>query len=257
MRSRPPQELAKRREIADPQPMPTLGYEGGFSFVRTVQPVFDRHCIRCHGLEAAEKSGKVRLNLIGVKAIQNLTDRKLVTWAEPYHETGASKTNDYFAIASPLTAILKRGHHDVKLSKDEWDALIVWMDLNVPHYSDGYYEFNRAEQRQPEPEGEKRLRAAIETQFGKAVAEQPFPALVNVGSPEKSRILQAALPADKGGWGQLEGGFKSAEDQRYQAMLALVQASIAPQAYHDMCGTCGRGKACECNSCWVRLGHFN
>ena len=254
MRSRPPQELAKRREIVDPQPMPVLGYEGGFSFVRSVQPVFDRHCIRCHGLEADKKAP---MSLIGAKASQNLVDRKLVSWAESYHETGASKTNDYFAIASPLTAILKRGHHGVKLSKDEWDALIVWMDMNVPHYGDGYYEFNRAEQRQPEPGGEKRLRAAVEAQFGKAVAEQPFPALVNVGSPEKSRILLAALPADKGGWGQLEGGFKGADDPRYQAMLSLVQASVAPQAYHDYCGTCGRGKACVCNSCWIWMGRFN
>ena len=254
MRSRPPQELAKKRAISDPQPMPVLGYEGGFSFVRSVQPVFDRHCIRCHGLEADKKAP---MSLIGAKACQNLTDRKLVTWAESYHETGASKTNDYFAIASPLTAILKQGHHGVKLSKDEWDALIVWMDMNVPHYGDGYYGFNRAEQRRPEPEGEKRLRAAIEAQFGKPVAEQPYSALVNVGSPEKSRILLAALPADKGGWGQLEGGFKGTDDLRYQAVLSLVLASIAPQAYHDYCGTCGRGKDCVCNSCWVWMGHFN
>ncbi len=257
MRSRPPQELAKRREIADPKPMPALDYEGGFSFMRTVQPVFDRHCIGCHGLAPAEKDGKPPLNLIGAKASQNLVDRKQVMWIESYHETGASKTNDYFAIASPLTALLKSGHHDVKLSKDEWDALLVWMDLNVPRYSDGYYEFNRAEQRQPEPEGEKRLRAAITAQFGKALAEQPFPALVNVGSPEKSRILLAALPTGKGGWGQLEGGFNGLDDPRYQALLTLVQASIAPQAYHDVLGTCGRGKACVCNSCWVWMGRFN
>ena len=257
MRSRPPQELAKRREISDPQPMPVLGYEGGFSFVRSVQPVFDRHCIGCHGLTPPGKDGKAPMSLIGIKASQNLVERKLVKWAESFYETGASKTNDYFAIASPLTAILKKGHHDVKLSKDEWDALIVWLDMNVPQFSDGAYEFNRAEQRQPEPAGEKRLRAAIEAQFGKAVAGQPFPALVNVGSPEKSRILLAALPADKGGWGQLESGFSGKGDPKYQAMFSLVQGAIAPQAYQDHLGTCGRGTNCVCNSCWVWMGRFN
>ena len=257
MRSRPPQELAKRRQIADPQPMPELGYEGGFSFVRTVQPVFDRHCIRCHGLAPAGKDGKEPMSLIGLKASQNLIDRKKVVWIESYHETGASKTNDFFAIASPLTALLKKGHHDVKLSKDEWDALIVWMDMNVPRYGDGYYEFNRPEQRQPEGEGEKRLRAAIGEQFGKELSAQPFAALVNVGSPEKSRILLAALPADKGGWAQLENGFKGKDDPRYLALLALVQGSIAPQAHQDHLGTCGRGKDCVCNSCWIWMGHFN
>jgi hypothetical protein len=257
MRARPSQELAKKREISDPRPMPALDYEGGFSFVRTVQPVFDRHCVGCHGLAPADKEGKAPMSLIGVQASQNLVERKLVSWAESFYETGASKTNDYFAVASRLTAILKKGHNDVKLSQDEWDALIVWMDLNVAQFSDGYYGFNRLEQRQPEPEGEKRLRAAIEARFGQAMAAQPFPALVNVGAPEKSRILLAALPAGKGGWGQLEKGFAGTDDPKYQALLALVRASIAPQAYQDSCGTCGRDKACVCNSCWVRMGRFN
>jgi len=257
MRSRPPQELAKRRRIVDPQPVPKLDYPGGFSFVRTVQPVFDRHCIRCHGLALAAKGKREPLNLIGKKAGPNLIERKLVAWVESYKETGASKTNDYFAIASPLTAVLKRGHNDVKLSKDEWDALVVWMDLNVPHYSDGTYAFNSVELRQADPAGERSLRSEIEKQFGKELAAQPFPALVNVAAPEKSRILLAALPLDKGGWGQLEGGFKGTDDPRYQTLLVLVQAAIAPPTGQDFHGTCGRGKDCVCNSCWVWMGRFN
>jgi hypothetical protein len=257
MRSRPPQELSKRREISELLTVPKLDYPGGFSFVRTVQPVLDRRCIRCHGLPESGKGEKERMSLIGADAYLNLIARKLVSWAESYKETGASKTNDYFAIASPLAAILKKGHNGVILSKDEWDALIVWMDLNVPQHSDGGYEFNRLDRRRAEPAGEKRLRAEVETLFGRGVASQPFSALVNVGAPEKSRILLAALPADKGGWGQLEGGFKGTDDPSYQAMLSLVQAAIAPQAYQDFCGTCGRGKACVCNSCWVWMGHFN
>jgi len=254
MRSRPPQELAKKRAVAEPKPMPALDYEGAFSFARSVQPVFDRHCIRCHGLSP---DSKAPMSLIGPVASLNLIDRKMIKWAEPYQETGASKTNDYFAIASPLTALLKKGHHDVKLSKDEWDNLIVWMDMNVPHYSDGHYSFNCDEERKPDAEGEKKLRAAIGERFGAAVAAQPFPALVNVASPEKSRILLAALPADGGGWGQFEKGFKGTSDQDYRSLLALVQGAIAPLAFHDFCGTCGRGKDCICNSCWVWMGHYN
>jgi hypothetical protein len=258
MRSRPPQDLPKRREFADPKPTLALDYEGGFSPMRTVQPVLDRHCIRCHGLAPAEKDGKkTPLNLIGVQAGQNLIERKMVSWVESYHETGASKTNDYFAIASPLTAILKKGHNGVTLSKDEWNALILWMDLNVPHYSNGHYGFNTDEDRQPDPEGERRLRSVIEARFGQAIATQPFAALVNIGAPEKSRVLLAALPLDKGGWGQFEKGFKGADDPDYQAMLALVKGAIAPLAYHDFCGTCGRGTNCICNSCWIWMGHFN
>ena len=183
MRSRPPQELARRRQIVDPLPVPKLEYPGAFSFVKTVQPVLDRHCIRCHGLAAEEKDEKAPISLIGSAAYRNLVGKRLVSWAESYKETGASRPNDYFAVVSPLTAILKKGHEGVKLSKDEWDALIVWMDLNVPQHGDGGYEFNRDDRRGPEPQGEKRLRAAIGARFGKAFSEQPFPALVNAGAP--------------------------------------------------------------------------
>jgi len=257
MRSRPPQELARRRQVVDPQPVPVLDYPGAFSFVKTVQPVLDRHCIRCHGLSEADAEGKPLISLIGPHAYRNLIERKLVSWAESYHETGASKTNDYFAVASPLTALLKKGHQGVKLSQEEWDALIVWMDLNVPQHSDGGYAFNRDDRRGPQPQGEKRLRDAIAARFGRGLADQPYLALVNVGAPEKSRVLRAALPAEKGGWAQLDDGFSGTEDPAYQALLALVRDSIAPQAHQDFCGTCGRGAACVCNSCWVWMGHYN
>lgn len=257
MRSRPPQELTKRRSVVDPIPLPRLDYPGAFSFVKTVQPVLDRYCIRCHGLAGPDSEGKERMSLVGSQAYLNLVGRKLVSWAESYHETGASKTNDYFAAASPLTALLKSGHQGVALSKDEWSALVVWMDLNVPAHSDGGYGFNRDDRRGPAPEGEKRLRAAVAARFGQALAAQPFPALVNVGAPEKSRILLAALPAEKGGWGQLEEGFRDADDPAYREMLSLVQGAIAPQPCQDYRGTCGRGAACVCNSCWVWMGNFN
>lgn len=256
-RSGPPQELARRRVIAELQPRPALDYDGEFSFVRSVQPVFDRHCIQCHGLKPVEKGKKEPLNLIGTTAIRSLVARKLVSWVSSYSETASSKTNDYFAAASRLTAILKKGHHDVVLSPNEWDMLIVWMDLNVPEFSDGYYGFNRPEQRVSDPVGEKALREAVAERFGKELAAQPFPALVNVGSPNKSRILLAALPLDKGGWGQFENSFKGVDDPDYVAMRGRVEAAIKPQAYRDHLGTCGRGTNCVCNSCWVWMGRFN
>lgn len=122
---------------------------------------------------------------------------------------------------------------------------------------DGSETTNRDDQRSPAPDGEKRLRAEVEKRFGKEVAAQPFYALVNVGAPQKSRVLLAALPTDKGGWGQFDGGFKGTDDPDYQALLALVQGAIAPQAYQDFHGTCGRGTNCVCNSCWVWMGHLN
>ncbi|MCK4564310.1 MAG: hypothetical protein KAU94_06530, partial [Verrucomicrobia bacterium] len=50
-----PRDMAPPRAAAFTtihKPVPPAGpqYEGGLSFAKTVQPVLDRHCIRCHGL---------------------------------------------------------------------------------------------------------------------------------------------------------------------------------------------------------------
>lgn len=247
-----PPQMAKARDVAVPQPVPVLDYPGGFSFMRTVQPVLDHHCIRCHGLgDLAEKCP----NLIGPAAYGELIKRKMVRQAEWYKETDASKPKDYFAVVSPLTALLKKGHEGVVLSKADWDALIGWMDLNAPQYGD--YGFNREEQREIDPDGERRLRDALAERYGKTVASQPFHALVNVGAPEKSRVLLMALPEKAGGWGHVEDGFRDTDDRAYRKLLQLVKQAIKPLAYHDLCGTCGRGTECVCQSCWVWMGHFN
>jgi len=256
MKGSRPQQTALARTIVDPQPEIELAYEGPFSFMQSVQPVLDRHCIGCHGLKAPAE-GKQPISLIGGEAALNLIAKKQVKFAESYQETGSSTLNDYFATASPLTALLKKGHKDVKLSRDEMAALVIWMDLNVPQHSDGFYGFNRPEQRVPDAEGEKALRAAVELRFGKEIAAQPFAALVNAGAPARSRILLAALPAEAGGWGQIAGGFQGKDDPEYTALLALVQGALTPLAYQDVHGTCGRGKDCICNSCWVWMGKFN
>jgi len=36
--------------------------------------------------------------------------------------------------ASPLMALLRAGHYDVRLGPDEWHALAAWIDCNAPYY---------------------------------------------------------------------------------------------------------------------------
>lgn len=50
----------------------------------------------------------------------------------PYH-TGAAK--------SRLVALLREGHHDVRLSREESDKIACWIDLGVPYCGD-YSEAN-------------------------------------------------------------------------------------------------------------------
>jgi hypothetical protein len=228
-------------------------YSGGFSFVKTVQPVLDRYCIGCHGLEGEPKGG---INLLGTptsynRAHDSLVERRgLVKIAYRNGETAFSRPKDYFAHAGKLVQVITEKHKDrVKLDRDSLLRIINWLDLNTQFFGD--YSRNRVEQRRPDAAGEKALRAHIAEVFGEKLARQPFEALVNVGLPTESRILKAPLAKEAGGWGQVPNGWSSTEAPGYQKMLELVNAAIAPLSSHDVAGTCGSDR-CRCGCCWVR-----
>ncbi|MFV2066876.1 MAG: hypothetical protein ACC645_07815 [Pirellulales bacterium] len=240
--------------------------QGGFSFVKTVQPVLDRYCIRCHGLE--ETAGEMNLlgtidateqkiantfqQLLPSTAYASLTrDGRLVKIAQYGGETWYSRPKDYFAFGGTLAEMLLEGHENVELDPESRQRIFDWLDLNAPLY--GTYSWNKDEWRRPDPKGETVLRATIRQKFGDALARQPFAALVNVALPSESRILKAPLALEAGGWGQVEqGGWRSRDEPDYQTMRRLVLAAIQPLPYHDIAGTCGRDEDCLCLSCWVR-----
>ena len=237
-------------------------YEGGLSFARTVQPVLDRYCIRCHGLGKTE--GKI--NLLGTMepgppvvnrlrasaAYRSLTRRPgLVSVAHRNRETPFSKPKDYYSHAGRLAKMLLAGHKGrVKLDRESFTRIVDWLDLNAIFYGD--YSWNKEEWRRASAAGETALREHIRTRFGPTLAEQPYAALVNVALPSESRILKAPLAIQAGGWGQIaKNAWASTDAPAYQEMLRLVKGAIAPPEAHDIAGTCGR-KRCLCRSCWVR-----
>jgi hypothetical protein len=236
-------------------------YPGGLGFVKTVQPVLDRHCIGCHGLDKTEGGldllGMMKLRepsadpLIANVAYDSLIGRKgLVSTALRNKETPRSKVKDYFSHAGRLGPMLLAGdeHHE-KLDRESFLRIVYWLDLNAQFYGD--YSWNKPEWRKPSPEGEKALREHIRKTFGPELAEQPFAALVNVGLPEESRILKAPLAQAAGGWGQIEPGWKSTDESGYRQMRKLVEAAITPLKFHDVAGTCNQPN-CKCRSCWIR-----
>ena len=250
---------------------PTAGprYEGGFSFVRTVQPVLDRYCIGCHGLEKTEAG----VNLTGAFRDTNgkglrftvsyesiMRRGGMVKIAQRNRETAYSKPKDYYAHAGRLTRMLLDGHPDkagkpkVKLDRDSLQRIVDWLDLNAQFYGD--YSFNRLETQKPVSAGEKALRQAVARRFGTKIAEQPFAALVNLALPSESRILKAPLAEKAGGWGQRfpRGAWANTGDLTYKHMVKLVEACLPELARHDIAGTCGspEGKGCRCGCCWVR-----
>lgn len=250
-------------------------YEGGLSFARTVQPVLDRYCLGCHGLDKTEG----RVDLLGTleqvtfpraqwpgpnkmtvsRAYRSLvTCEGLVKVAHADMETDYSTPKDYYAHAGRLAKLLLSGHADekgsarVNLDPESFARIVEWLDVNAVCYGD--YSWNKLEWRQPSAEGESALREHIRARFGPALAAEPFAALVNVALPEESRILKAPLAAEAGGWGLFpDKGWRDARDPDYVRTRQRVEASIAPPQHHDVAGTCGRADRCACDSCWVRL----
>ncbi len=252
-RSTPVATIPQNVQVHTPKPPAGPQYAGGFSFARSVQPVLDRYCIDCHGLDSEIAGG---INLLGTPTKYNtahdaLTRRKdLVAIAYRNREHPVSRPKDYFAHAGGLAELLLEGHEGVELDRESFERIVAWLDLNAQYYGD--YSFNREERRQSLPEGERALRAQIEKLFGPALAKQPFAALVNVALPSESRILKAPLAAAAGGWEQIaQNGWKNKNDAGYRTMQQLVAAAIRPLEAHDVTGTCGRD-ACQCGVCWLR-----
>lgn len=147
------QTLAMRRPASVIQPGPDGTRP--FSYPRLVQPVLDRHCVRCHdGTKGPDKS---ELALTGepagtfTRSYENL--KPYVRW---YEWGGASITQTVTRPGrggvdeSRLTAILEDSTHagEVKLPEEDRLRIYVWLDGNVPFY--GTY---RAEEQQAQQAG--------------------------------------------------------------------------------------------------------
>lgn len=108
-----------------------------FSYPRLVQPVLDRHCVRCHdGQEpdrpvlTAEPEGTFTKSynaLVSRVAFSawNRPERNFEPMTEPLH---------FGALASPLVALLDRGHGEVALTPEEEERLYTWIDANALFY---------------------------------------------------------------------------------------------------------------------------
>jgi hypothetical protein len=112
------------------------GEPRSFGFAAEVQPVFDRHCLSCHDFG---KKGAAKLVL---SADRDLTFNAayIELWRKHYIEcVGAGPAEIQSAYSwgshpSKLVQVLRKGHHDVKLTAEELDRIITWVDLNAPYY---------------------------------------------------------------------------------------------------------------------------
>ncbi len=257
--TRAPRELTSVPDQADGE---------GISFPKHVQPVIDKHCIRCHGLDGGKATAK--LNLIPDPTVRS-------TFSKPYEallaytktiglksKSGGEKNSisrpmDYYALGGSFIDAYTKAHVDKKtpgldIKRDEFQHFINWLDMNA-QYGGTFYQ-NRTESFSFLRENEKKFREAVSVRFGEKLGKEPLGALVNAPAPAKSRILMAPLPVAQGGWGQMPNGYKGKEDPAFKEMDILVRAMFSYPEPH-INGTCGYAKGCACGQCWVRLSGVN
>lgn len=120
-----------------------------FSFVRVVQPVLDRHCVKCHGSDGAQspnltgtpQDGFTRSYWSLCGKTDQFTGRKMTPAAatdalvprfgqrNQIQETPPG--GRYGALGSRLMKLLRTGHEGVKLTGAELRRLAAWIDLNA------------------------------------------------------------------------------------------------------------------------------
>ena len=105
-------------------------------YTALVQPVLDRHCIRCHdGQQAEGKSfdlaaGRSRPFMGVALPVSYFNLRRFVRHApmHSYHLLPGT----FGSRVSPVVERLAKGHNRVKLSAGDWRVLCAWIDCNAP-----------------------------------------------------------------------------------------------------------------------------
>lgn len=127
--------MPKKVIASTKKPSSLTSPEGGirpFTFDTEVQPVLDRACISCH------EGSKPNLDFRGGKkdgrgfGTSYLALHPYVHRQGPEADMSVLQPYEYHANTSELIRMLEVGHHNVKLTQQEWLSLTNWIDYNAP-----------------------------------------------------------------------------------------------------------------------------
>jgi hypothetical protein len=134
-----PKLAALRRGPSRPGPQP--GETAGARVIHypvDVQPVWDKHCISCHGSDdpAGDLDLTGALTELFNRSYKNLLDWDLMTNINedevmPTYYLPAKSLGSH---ASRLVSMLRQGHEGVKLSTEEMIRVTTWVDSNAQYY---------------------------------------------------------------------------------------------------------------------------
>ena len=89
--------------------------------------MLDRNCVSCHEQDKSKKAPILAREPITNKfyaSYNNLVKFGFTAYGDSYR----TLPGKFGAHASKLTEILDKGHHDVKLSPEEYHRLTLWLD---------------------------------------------------------------------------------------------------------------------------------
>jgi len=149
----PPNQLplATQRPASDMDP-PPWGVQP-MEYADVVQPVLDKHCVRCHDGTKAEGKAydltarKMRPYMGVAVPLSYFNLRKYVRHA-PIHQYYLAP-GTFGSRVSPVTKVLAKGHNKVALSVGDWRRLCAWIDCNAPYLG----RYDNLDARRAKPQG--------------------------------------------------------------------------------------------------------
>jgi hypothetical protein len=124
-----------------------------------VQPILDRHCVNCHKGEDRKAAPDLRgeMTTIFNRSYENLLKGELVDTVREwngltYAMQHAEAVGPYAQGSHPsrLVKLIRDGHYEVDLSREEWVGLVTWIDCGAPYYGSYYGRRHLKYQGQPD-----------------------------------------------------------------------------------------------------------
>ena len=229
----PAMGIAQAREPSIPVP-PPWG-DRPISFLRDVQPVFDRHCTGCHGglKPAAGLDFSGGLTARYNRCYDTILAHKLISQSNVGDDARITMPLAFGSHKSRLVEVLREGacSRRSKLSPEDWLRLVTWIDANGP-YHDGF--INKRLERMPyelpnDRELAEKIAAVHARRCGGCHAPGEVTRLdwIDLRRPKESLFLAAPLAQGSAAKGKCSGAaYKDPGDPDYRALVDLVESAV-------------------------------
>ncbi len=224
--------LALARDPSIPVP-PPWG-DRPISFLRDVQPVFDKHCVSCHGglKPAADLDFSGGLTARYNRAYDTIYANKLVAWSNVGDDARITMPLEFGSHRSKLVHVLQSGacSKRVQLSPEDWQRLVTWIDANAP-YHDGFINKRLPQMPYDLPADHELQQTIMEVHSRRCTECHDLAAVsrldwIDLWRPEQSRFLAAPLAKTASGWGKCaKAVYKDASDPDYRLLRDVVESA--------------------------------